>query len=383
MKTTLKLIGGLLIGIVVGLAIATVIVVVFTDTSFTEFKDNMLSTDGIEIAAAALVGVLSFIVSIAILIPIHEAGHLVCGVLTGYKFVSFRVFNLTFIKINGIVRVKKFSVAGTGGQCLLSPPDLPIKNIPTTWYNAGGVLANILMLLLILPLFLLKLNLFWAEGLVIFCLTDIFLILMNGIPMKINGISNDGYNIIYLNRNLLSKRAIVLQLQSNSLIQNGMRPKDMPPKWFEWRTDIDFKNPLEVSIPLMYASRLVDEMKFDEAYSKFNELYSHKADIMQLYVNEIACELAFCAMIAKNEGKVQELLDEKLRKYIEEYRKVMSSKQRILCAIALYLENDRTKATEIYQTLENSKERYLLQGEVKSDLAIMNWMLHGYKENNV
>ncbi|MCM1490557.1 MAG: hypothetical protein NC095_07005, partial [Muribaculum sp.] len=297
MKTILKFIGGLLFGIVAGLAIAAVIVVVFTDTTFTEFKDNMLATDGIEMVAAALVGVLSFIVSIAILIPIHEAGHLVCGLLTGYKFVSFRVFNLTFIKINGKVRVKKFSVAGTGGQCLLTPPDLPLKEIPTAWYNAGGVLANIVVLLLVSPLFLLGLNSFMAEGLVIFCLTDIFLILMNGIPMKLNGISNDGYNIIYLNQNLLSKRAVVLQLKSNALIQNGMQPKDMPAEWFEWGIGIDFKNPLEVSIPLMYASRLIDEMSFEDAYSKFKELYGHKTDIIQLYVNEIVCELAFCAMV--------------------------------------------------------------------------------------
>lgn len=292
MKAILKLIAGLLIGIVAGLAIAAVLVVLFTDTTFAEFADNMLSIDAVEVISAALVGILSFIVAIAILIPIHEAGHLVCGLLTGYDFVSFRIFNLTIIRINGKIKVKKFAVAGTGGQCLLTPPDLPLDKIPTVWYNAGGVLANLLILLLVLPLFLLNLNPFAAEALTIFCLTDVFLILMNAIPTKLGGISNDGYNIIYLNRNLLSKRAIMLQLRSNALIQNGMRPKNMPVEWFEWRSDIDFKNPLEVSIPMMYASRLIDEMRFDEAYLKFDELYSHKGEIMQLYVNEIACEIS-------------------------------------------------------------------------------------------
>lgn len=73
--------------------------------------------------------------------------------------------------------------------------------------------------------------------------------------------------------------------------------------------------------------------------------------------------------------KPRSLIDDKLIRYIEEYRKVMSSKQRILCAIELFVKNDRTKATEIFQALEKSKDKYLLQGEVESDLAIMKWML--------
>lgn len=239
-----------------------------------------------------------------------------------------------------------------------------------------GVFANLLILLLVLPLYLLNLNPFVAEALAIFCLADVLLILMNGIPMKIGGISNDGYNLLYLNRNLLSKRAIVLQLRSNALIQNGMRPKGVPAEWFEWRTDIDFKNPLEVSIPLMHASRLIDEMQWEKAYKEFSELYIHKADIMQLYVNEIACELSFCALMTGRIDQADKLLDAKLIKYIETYKKVISSKLRILCAIALYQDNDKGKAEEIYRSLSANEEKYLLQGEVKSDLAIMEWMLN-------
>lgn len=39
---------------------------------------------------------------------------------------------------------------------------------------------------------------------------------------------------------------------------------------------------------------------------------------------------------------------------------------------------DRAEANKIFHALEASKEKYLLQGEVKSDLAIMNWMLKEY-----
>lgn len=375
MKNLLNIILGLLIGIAVGLIIGALITVIFTDKTFSQFFDQLLSIGSLEGIAVVSVAIMSFLVSILILIPLHEAGHLVFGLLTGYKFVSFRIFNLTLIEIDNKFRVKKFSVAGTGGQCLLTPPKLPLDQIPTSLYNAGGVIANIFILLLVLPMFFYKLNPFVSVGLVIFCFVDAFIIIVNGIPMKLGGVSNDGYNIIYLNRNPLSKQSIVLQLRSNALIQDGTRPKDMPEDWFCWKTDIDYKNPLEVSIPMMHASRLLDEFDFEGAYDEFKQLHSHKNDIMQLYVNEIECELLFCAMVTGDKELSSQLLTPRLKKYIDTYSKVMSSKQRLLCAISFYVDGDREKALEILKTLKSNVDTYLLQGEVKSDIAIMNHIL--------
>ncbi|MFR1327763.1 MAG: hypothetical protein ACLSCE_16590 [Bacteroides cellulosilyticus] len=47
-------------------------------------------------------------------------------------------------KEGGKFRFKRFSISGTGGQCLLSPPDKPYEQMPYFWYNAGGVLMNLL-----------------------------------------------------------------------------------------------------------------------------------------------------------------------------------------------------------------------------------------------
>ncbi len=371
MKTVLKLIGGLLLGGMIGLLIGGLIVVLFTDTTFSEYIDKYYSLDISEGIAIFLVAIGSFILSLAILIPIHELGHLVCGVLTGYKFVSFRIFNFTLLRENGKFRIKKFAIAGTGGQCLLTPPDLPLEEIPTGWYNFGGVLANLIMLVIALPFTFLDLNPFVAEGLWIFILIDFIMILLNGIPMQTGGVGNDGYNMKLLKKNLLSKQGIVNQLRANALIQNGVRPKDMPKDLFSNPKDIDYKNALEVSIPLMYSSRLIDNKEYAEALAEIEALYSHKEEIMPLYVKEIACELAFLYLRTGNQDEARKLLDKDLRKYIETYRKMMSSKERLLVAIALYLDKDEAKARELYEQFNARKEEYLLQGEVKSDLALI------------
>ena len=375
MKTILKLIFWLLIGGLIGMLIGGLIVVVFTDTTWTEYIRKYYTIDLSEGVCVFLVAFAAMIVSFLILVPIHELGHLVCGLLTGYRFVSFRIFNYTILKEDGRFRIKKFAVAGTGGQCLLSPPDLPLEKIPTGWYNFGGVMANIIVLAIALPFFMLSLNPFVAEALGVFVATDAIMILLNGIPMMAGGVGNDGYNMKLLKKNLRSKQGIVNQLRANALIQSGVRPKDMPEEYFECPTDIDYRNALEVSIPLMYSSRLVDEMKYDEALKCLESLYSHKEEIMPLYVKEIACELAFLYLRTGNIGKAAALLDKDLRKYVETYRKTMSSKERLLCAVALYLDNDEAKAREIHDKLKERQGEYLLQGEVCSDLALMEDML--------
>ena len=375
MKTILKLIFWLLIGGLIGMLIGGLIVVVFTDTTWTEYIRKYYTIDLSEGVCVFLVAFAAMIVSFLILVPIHELGHLICGLLTGYRFVSFRIFNYTILKENGKFRIKKFAVAGTGGQCLLSPPDLPLEKIPTGWYNFGGVMANIIVLAIALPFFLLQLNPFVAEALGVFVATDAIMILLNGIPMMAGGVGNDGYNMKLLKRNLRSKQGIINQLRANALIQNGIRPKNMPEEYFECPSDLDYRNALEASIPLMYSSRLIDEMKYDEALKCLGSLYSHKEEIMPLYVKEIACESAFLYLRTGNIGKAAALLDKDLRKYVETYRKTMSSKERLLCAVAFYLDNDEAKAREIHDRLKERQGEYLLQGEVCSDLALMEDML--------
>ena len=60
--------------------------------------------------------------------------------MTGYKFNSFRIFSVILIKQNEKLKIKNISLAGTGGQCLMSPPELIDGKMPYVLYNLGGVI---------------------------------------------------------------------------------------------------------------------------------------------------------------------------------------------------------------------------------------------------
>ncbi len=90
--------------------------------------------------------------------------HLIFGLLTGYRFSSFRIFNLMLVKESGRLRIRRLSIAGTGGQCLMCLPDLVNGTMPFILYNFGGAIMNILAALidLILCFFLPKSSAGWT-----------------------------------------------------------------------------------------------------------------------------------------------------------------------------------------------------------------------------
>jgi hypothetical protein len=155
-----------------------------------------------------------------------------------------------------------------------------------------------------------------------------------------------------------------------------MRPKDIPDFYFTCKEPINYKNPLQINLYLMVIGKLMDEEQWEVCYNKLEDLIKHKDEMLDLFIKETACELLFISLITGRQERAKELYTEELSRYIQQYAKIMSSKQRILCAIAFYMEKDRVKAEKIYKKLALQQDRMLMQGEVKMDLALMDSMLN-------
>ena len=277
MKQAVKIIGSLIIGAAFGFGIATLFVILTTDLTQQEFLGKFNNVQLLEMAGVVLFSVLSFLLALPLQIIFHEGGHLLAGLLTGYKFVSFRILNITFINSGGKIAVKRFKIAGTGGQCLLSPSEKPVEEINATWYNAGGFLANLLLSGGALYLSVLYDAALAKTFLFIFALTGIFFAILNGIPFKVGGIPNDGYNLKMLHNNLESRKA----------------------------------------------------------HDMLVEAYANKDKIAPLFVNEIICELIYTSLATGETEKARELYTGDIEKYISQHRKVMSSKERIMSVARL------------------------------------------------
>ena len=301
---------------------------------------------------------------------IHEAGHLVCGLMSNYKFVSFRILKYTLFKEDNKLKVKEFSVSGTAGQCLLSPPDKPTEKVPIFLYQIGGVLFNLFLSAALMALAV------WGTdndhlrmALIITTCMGVLLVLANGIPMIVEGFPNDGYNVLHLNRDLKAKSALLNLLRANALVQGGTRPRDLPNECFAKINDSDLSNCLEANLAVMYLSVLVQKGQISEAENLSRRIIDEsKIGVIQLEAKlELACMLF-------NQGKSDEalaLFDKNELKMIETSAKTQSSKQRFLFLRALKAENDRQKAIAIFEHVQSAKDKYLMKGEVAMALELM------------
>lgn len=376
MKNIIKLFGFFVIGGLVGGLGTLAIICLFGDKSFAEIGEKLLSTHWGTILLEILKAFVFLVIAIYLQIILHECGHLLCGLFSGYKFVSFRIFNFTFIQEKGKLRVKPFDIAGTGGQCLLSPPDLPVDKTPVTLYNLGGVLMNLLVSLLALVLWV---TLSWTFCLYLSIFGFLFA-LLNGIPLKIGGIGNDGYNQLLLRRNPSSKRALLMQLRINARIQAGEVPLDLPEEWFS-KEEPDYKDSLQIGYYLMAISRLQDARQWEAAYNLLRNALKHQREIIGIFVKEMICELLYTTLILGKTEEARRLYTDDLKTYIDQFKKYSSTKQRLLFAIALYLENNPDKARAIYEEVSLRQKNYLMQGEVRMDLALMEESLNDKTSN--
>lgn len=249
--------------------------------------------EGLEILylVAALV---FFYITIVLQTIIHEAGHLVFGLLTGYKFLSFRIFSFILVKKDGKIVRKKLKVAGIPGQCLLAPPEWNENGkYPYVWYNLGGGLLNIITSLLAVLLFFLHIPcVSWMAGFFIF--TGVLLGLTNVIPMTM-GIPNDGKNCLLCAKSKGNRRAFYLQLKMNAMMSDGLSVTDMPEEFFETKDD-EPVNALTCYVRLMKFYRYLLLGEEVAAKSCLETMEAQSAKLPIAFVNSIDVERIFCLL---------------------------------------------------------------------------------------
>ena len=171
--------------------------------------------------------VLYYYVTMVLHTIIHEGGHLIFGLLTGYRFLSFRVFSFTLVKKDGKLVWKKLKVPGTLGQCLMYPPEWKDnEEYPYVWYNLGGGLLNLVFCVLSIPLFFFHSPLAaWAAGFFVF--TGVIFGITNLVPMSL-GLPNDGKNCLLCAKAKENQKAVYAQLKINAMLSDGAMITDIP-----------------------------------------------------------------------------------------------------------------------------------------------------------
>ena len=346
---------------------------------------STLDLEGIEISDVLLFLVIS-IVLYYVSIASHEAGHLVFGLLTGYSFSSYRIGSFMWIKKEGKIYLKRMSLAGTGGQCLMIPPEPDREGrIPDFFYNMGGAIVNLLLgaVLLLLHIFVVREIKFLELSFLLAFAINILMALFNGLPISIGGINNDGKNAISLGKSRSAIRAFRLQLVMNSEIAGGRRLREMPEEWFSEPTEEEMQNPISSSIAVFRCNRILDEHRFSEANEEIIRLLNRETAIVGMYRRMLECDRIFCELMGKARREVVDsILDPQLEAFMQSMRK-FPSVIRTRYAIALLHENNKEKAENIEKIFEKYTKSYPYEIDIKAEKEFMNIISLTYLEKNI
>ena len=301
---------------------------------------------------------------------IHESGHLIFGLITGYKFVSFRIGHFMFIKEKGRLKIKLYNVVGTAGQCLMMPPQWNEK-IPYRLYNLGGCIMNAATALFALAAYFVA----GAEGFFALCMAmlavmGLSMALTNGIPMRVGGISNDGMNAALLGKKENTLRAFWLQLYVNGLIAKGERYRNMPREWFRLPEGEELSDPICCAMGVMLYNFCFDMHEFDEAEQTINYMLNAPG-LLDVEKNELLCELLFLRVLrGAPKEEIDSLLTPKLDKYIKATANYVSRRRLAYAYQLLYLKNYST-AQKCLKVFERTAATYPYSAETENEREII------------
>ena len=303
---------------------------------------------------------------------VHEAGHLVFGLMTGYKFCSFRVAYFMWLKENGKLKLKRLTLAGTGGQCLMTPPDMKDGKIPLVLYNLGGSFINIIIGALFWIGYLIFSDIpFLSPILLIFAVVGFMTAMMNGIPMRMGTVDNDGYNAFALSRNKEAVEAFWVQLKVAEQSSKGVRLKDMPDEWFTVPTDEAMKNSMVAVRGVFTCNRLMDEEKFEEADTTMAHMLEIDSGIVGLHRNLMMCDRIYVELIGENRSEVIEGMMTKEQKKFMKSMKRFPTVLRVQYVLTLLFEKNAAKAETIKNEFEKVAKTYPYAQDIESERNLM------------
>ena len=334
------------------------------------FIDHFTGPDvtiGQEVLLFAML-MLSVYAAMLLQIIIHEGGHLVFGLATGYKFSSFRILSWMLVREEGKLRLRHLSLAGTGGQCLMAPPDLKDGRVPFLLYNFGGSVMNLLSCFLFGGFsFLFPRESFFNFFFLVLVLVGVGFGLMNGIPLHLGQVDNDGANALSLLRSREAVRAFWIQMKVNEQVSRGVRISDMPEEWFTMPAEDAMDNALTAYIGVLACSRLMDQGRFEEADAMMESLLSGESRIPGLHRGLMICDRIFLEAIGQNRPEALENLMTGEQKKFMKAMKTFPSVLRTEYALALLADKDPAKAEKILKEFDRYAARYPYPSEIAAE----------------
>ncbi|MBR0136946.1 MAG: hypothetical protein IJM15_00845 [Erysipelotrichaceae bacterium] len=320
---------------------------------------------GYEILGTYLLFFVSVILGLVLQTIIHEAGHLVFGLLTGYRFRSFRIFNIMLTVENGKPKFSKFSIAGTLGQCLMSSP-LDRSKKPYFLYNLGGVIFNIISYLI----FTIPAVFAVSPEIRLLCLGQIMFALINafgnGIPNMMGGISTDGDNLLEMKRHPESIDCLYNMLDINDMMLDGKSMIEVPDELINTGEEVIHNGTLGSSGLVYLESKQLSRHDFEGMMETIKFVRDNNIPLNSIAEFSFILDSSYVQCL---KGEFVPLDDKIFKKYLASTRTIPST-IRYNYVEALY-NKDSAGAAKYLEEFKKVENTYPYSGELKNERELM------------
>lgn len=316
--------------------------------------------------------ILTFLFALLLHTFIHEAGHLVFGLLSGYRFSSFRIFSLMLLNDDGHLTFKKLKIAGTAGQCLMAPPetDTP-ENVPFVLYNLGGALMNLIASALFILLYIICKDVpYLSSFFLLLALGGALFAITNGLPRKNATVCNDGANIEAIKSSPAARRAFWMQLKVNAEGARGVRLRDMPDSWFIPPKNEELCEQITCAASVIAVDRLMDLKDFEKACEVARPLLSDGVPVLGLHRALIVCNLIYIALLEHRFSDCDALMTKEQKKLME-LLKDLPPVIRTQYAYSLLCKKDTEESDRILAQFEKCAKSYPYSVDIESERELI------------
>ncbi len=254
----------------------------------------------------------------------------------------------------------------------MAPPDMVDGKIPFVLYNLGGSLVNLLSAALFTGLYFGCRRIpIVSVLLLMLAVIGVAFAFVNGIPMRLGVVDNDGYNALALGKNSEALRSFWLQMKINEQIVKGVRIKDMPDQWFYVPAAESMKNSMVAVMGVFACNRFMDAMEFDRADQQMGELLRMETGIIGLHRSLLVVDRIYCELVRENRAEVLgEMLDRQQKKFMKSMKN-FPSVLRTEYAYALLAEKDMAKAAAIRERFDKNARTYPHPSEIAGERELM------------
>ena len=266
---------------------------------------------------------------------------------------------------------------------------LPPENGDTPFgialYNAGGVLANLLLTVIAsVILFMPSTHHSLTATVFLLCviIVGLYLIIMNGIPHKLAGLPNDGLNMLSLRNDKFDTMVFLRSMRLIGYLMQDDTSRLEAMTYMCDDRDINFSNPIHVMALSSDLSLAMLRMDFCKANAIMQRAEPHIRRMITIYRNELTLERIYLTLIRPHYPEdINRLLDKSISKYLQVQSVFRPSAMRVQYALAAIHEADSSKAEKIYKKFQRVSRKYYLQGEIKYEQQLVDFVRSGRYKN--